>query len=739
MTVAAASKMIGPYEITGELGRGGMGAVYRARRADLDREFALKVMLRPDDPKAVERFLREAKAAASLAGHPGIVAVHDVGEAEDGTLYLAMDLVRGVPLDRAIDEMELGPRAWAQIVGHAAEAIHFAHALGILHRDIKPGNILVDGEAGRARVTDFGLASRAEDTKLTKSGEILGTPAYMSPEQAVGDPLDERSDVWSLGATLYECIAGRPPFDGTTALNVLAAVMTQDPRPVVGSPRDLEAIAMKCLEKDPDRRYHTALALAQDLGRYTRDEPVTAKPVRFFGRLARKIRRKPLPWVMAGVLMTVAGGAGIVAWKQRAEQEAVVTTLVSEAERAAAEFRTKRAELAPEWSLERSYGAVLAAGTGAARLSPKVQATCTHLMAELAYERLVVAEGDFNHEAATRFLADLTQYGAKTHAEIIKGDGEIRAPRSTPMADSVEVLRYVDQDGRLVLEPVAELVADETLTVPMGSYLLVLRKEGYADTRLPVLVKRNQRKSSDPVRLLTAVEIGEGFVYVSAGESVLGGNLETDTPYRRTEVGGFLIAKHEVTFKEYHEFLQHVVDTEGGEGFLLHVPEAKSGRLFGVTRSVVTYAPGVRDDLAVMGLTVTSMEAYCEWRSDRDGRSYRLPTTDEWERAARGADGRQRPWGEGFDWTWATLGNIDGEIRTGPEPVNSAPIDESPFMVMDMLGGVVEMCADNQVRGLTWGIGHEWMCRLSRPGTMGQKSRSGLTGFRLVADLPESK
>ncbi|GAG08551.1 unnamed protein product, partial [marine sediment metagenome] len=139
MTVA--TKTIGPYEILGELGRGGMGAVYKARRSDLDREFALKVMLRPDDPEAVERFLREAKAAAALAGHPGIVAVHDMGEAEDGTLYLAMDLVRGVPLDRAIDEMELGPRAWAQIVGHAAEAVHYAHANGVLHRDIKPGNI----------------------------------------------------------------------------------------------------------------------------------------------------------------------------------------------------------------------------------------------------------------------------------------------------------------------------------------------------------------------------------------------------------------------------------------------------------------------------------------------------------------------------------------------------------------------------------------------------------------------
>ncbi|MHC5021690.1 MAG: serine/threonine-protein kinase, partial [Planctomycetota bacterium] len=198
---------LGPYTILGELGRGGMGLVYRARRDDLNREYALKVILPGQDaaPEIVERFRREARAAARLGEHEGIVAVHDIGE-EAGRVYFAMDLVEGQALDRVLDDAAITPHEAAGYVEQAARALHFAHANDVLHRDVKPANLLV-GEDGRVHITDFGLAATqdagGEAARLTRSGVILGTAAYMPPEQAQGHTLDARADVYALGATLY--------------------------------------------------------------------------------------------------------------------------------------------------------------------------------------------------------------------------------------------------------------------------------------------------------------------------------------------------------------------------------------------------------------------------------------------------------------------------------------------------------------------------------------------------------
>ncbi|MHC5021038.1 MAG: serine/threonine-protein kinase, partial [Planctomycetota bacterium] len=208
-------RSIGPYEVLGALGRGGMGAVLRVRRADLDREYALKVIYAGDgtdpgagDVDAVARFAREAQAQGKLAGHPGIVGVHDAGSV-DGRPYLVMDLVEGRALDEVLAEESLAPVRAAELAVKVARAVAFAHANDILHRDLKPANIMID-PSGEPRVTDFGLArprsSGPEVQRLTRSGEILGTPAYMPPEQALGRPVDARTDLFSLGATLYEMV-----------------------------------------------------------------------------------------------------------------------------------------------------------------------------------------------------------------------------------------------------------------------------------------------------------------------------------------------------------------------------------------------------------------------------------------------------------------------------------------------------------------------------------------------------
>lgn len=724
-----------------------MGAVYRARRADLGREFALKVMLRPDSPGAVERFLREAKAAAALAGHPGIVAVHDIGEADDGSLYLAMDLVRGVPLDRAIDETELSPREWARTVGQAAEAIHFAHLHGVLHRDLKPANIIVDGESGRARVMDFGLATRAEDTRLTKSGEVLGTPAYMPPEQAAGDPLDERADVWSLGATLYECLAGRPPFDGATALNVLAAVMTKDPRRIVGAPRDLEAIVMRCLEKDRDRRYPSALALAQDLGRFVGGEPVAAKPIGPAARLARRVRRRPLPWAAGAAAAAVAAGAGLWTWHQGAQRQTAVQALQIEAEAAAARFRGL-GDGAEIWEAERAYGAAVAAGEAAGRLDAEAQAACGRLLAGLAAARLAAAERGLDRDAAARFLGDLRQHGAGTHGELIQGDGVIIAPASEPAGAAVEVLRYADRGGRLVAESITELAAGEEWAAPMGSYLLVLRRDGYADVRLPVLVERGEREAPGPVRMLTADEIGEGFVYVPAGESVFGGDRDAPGawPLRRETVPGFLLGRGEVTLGEYQDFyrtLHAAGDAEGLRDCAPVLSERHGAALVVRGGAVELASPRLPLDLPVMGVSADAAERYCAWRSERDGRRVRLPTEAEWERAARGADGRPYPWGAAFSHESAQTG-VDPDTGDPRQPwtvtAGGGAWDESPFGVRGLCGGVSEHCAPDGAgqftRGGSWGWWRPYDFRSATRIQVVARHKLNTTGFRLAADLP---
>ncbi|MBU6400311.1 MAG: protein kinase [Verrucomicrobia bacterium] len=293
---------IGGYELLECIGQGGMGVVYRARQISLDRMVAVKVL--PHGALAtrehVLRFRTEAAAAGSLQ-HPNIVAIHEVGLCEDRH-YLVMDFVAGQTLARRIAECGLRRADFQQSarwMRTIAEAVHHAHEHGILHRDLKPSNILIDG-ADQPRITDFGLAKRLESgADLTLSGQVLGSPRYMAPEQAAGRQrqVGRRSDVYALGAILYHLLTGRPPFVGETLADLLPQVAHDEPlrprqlNPTV--PVDLETICLKCLEKEPSRRYPTALALAEELGRFLRREPIVARPVGVAGKAWRWCRRKP--------------------------------------------------------------------------------------------------------------------------------------------------------------------------------------------------------------------------------------------------------------------------------------------------------------------------------------------------------------------------------------------------------------------------------------------------------------
>ncbi len=363
---------IGPYEVVKELGRGAMGIVYRVRHVSLDREFALKVIhpqtlaARGDPTTLLERFRREAQAAGRAGDHPAIVGVTDVGEF-DGQLYVAMELVHGRPLDVVLSEGDFAADEIARWGFELSRALAHAHQAGVLHRDVKPANVLIE-VSGHAMLADFGLAAitrpDSDVSRLTQSDELLGTPAYMAPEQITGGALDGRADVYALGATLYEALAGHPPFTGDSIYSILSAATSQDPvrlRHVApATPAPLERIVHRCLAKNPADRYATADALADDLERFLEGEPVLAPSsvVRQFARSARRNRH----WMLLGALLLAAGAgaaAGVV-WSAGKERDVADTQTETARHAQAATLAERAGEMAQAWyGCQRDAGAAL--------------------------------------------------------------------------------------------------------------------------------------------------------------------------------------------------------------------------------------------------------------------------------------------------------------------------------------------------------------------------------------------
>ena len=361
------------YEIVEEVGRGGMGVVYRAKDLSLQRVVAIKC-LQASHPEARKRFHAEAEAAARLH-HPNIVEIYEIGDGADGP-YLALEFVTGASLAVFANSQPQPPREAARLVATLAHAMHYAHQQGVVHRDLKPSNVLLQkDERGRMndensppgssfnlhpstlKITDFGLAKCLDHASgLTRSGEVVGTPSYMAPEQVeprrAGKSVGPAADIWGLGAILYELLTGRPPFRGETPLDTMVQVRHEEPitarRLSPSVPRDLEIICLKCLQKEPHRRYHDAGALAGDLERHLDGRPINARPVGRMERCWRWMRRNPVVSALLAALATalVAGFAGVTwGWQRALDREAearhereVANESVRQAVRAVNEF-----------------------------------------------------------------------------------------------------------------------------------------------------------------------------------------------------------------------------------------------------------------------------------------------------------------------------------------------------------------------------------------------------------------
>src|SRR5436309_10493894 len=311
----------GDYKLLEEIGRGGQGVVYRARQKSLNRTVALKVIGLGHwaTDAHLKRFRREAEAAASL-DHSGIVPIYEVGE-RDGSCYFSMKFIEGGQIDEVGRRTSISLRQAAELIAKVARTVHYAHEHGILHRDIKPGNILLD-QKGEPALTDFGLARLVEtESTVTRTLEVLGTPSYIAPEQAVGNnaAISAITDVYGLGAVLYQLLTGHPPFAGGTTYETIKLLLDTEPRDLrLWNPkidRDLSTICVKCLEKDPQRRYPSALALAEDLERWLKHEPIRARRSGVFTRGRKWVQRNPTSALLAAALVAFAAAVGWNIWK----------------------------------------------------------------------------------------------------------------------------------------------------------------------------------------------------------------------------------------------------------------------------------------------------------------------------------------------------------------------------------------------------------------------------------------
>ncbi|MBI4605669.1 MAG: SUMF1/EgtB/PvdO family nonheme iron enzyme [Planctomycetes bacterium] len=772
------------YVFEAELASGGSAKVYHALDQDLQRLVAIKILRKEDrTPRNASRLVEEARATGQLE-HPNIPPVYDVGVHPEHGVYFSMRLVRGRTLLEILRDLSIGRLETAQrfsltrlvqILQQVAMGVHYAHVRGVIHRDLKPANIMV-GDFGEVLVMDWGVAKVAhraprstwaqgsvvatgrDPARETSDGSVLGTLAYMSPEQARGwvEEVDVRSDVFGLGAILYEILTFHPPYDGSDFDEVLAkACAGEVVPPHVRAPRNLippslEAICLKALAPSPDDRYPDAVSLHDDL------------QVFLDGTLEEERRRKE------AAQLELEGKQKAREYLRLAELE---EKLRLDARRRLETFQTfdpvslkidawKLLEEAAETNEKRIQ--VFSDATAVLHSAISIDGDCAgakETLATLYWHRFEEAEraGKKEEMAIYRRLVERHQQGQYT--ELLEDKGQLTLV-STPPGAVVYLHRITDRGFRLEEGEGRGCGATPLkLELPAGHYLAVLKKEGYRDTRAPILLKRCERGLAR-VNLYRDAEIGAGFIHVAQGEFICGGDPEAPSslPLSRRYLGDFLIAESPVTFRQYCAFLDELrsagdpelaswVPSTEKEGELVkvggggrHEPSAAALDIDPATAA--RHPEGFEWDLPAIGVSWFAATRYAAWVSKRTARSLRLLRDAEWEKAARGVSGSTYPWGSRFDWS-LVKGGLSRPERAQLEPVGAFPTDRSIYGVMDMAGTVREWCQDwflegkyRVTRGSAWAITHEGAFRAAQRSGVNPELRSSVIGFRLAADPP---
>jgi len=722
-----AGQMLGEFRLLSEIGRGAMGVVYLARQISLQRTVALKVLFPhlSTVERSVERFRRESKSAAKLQ-HPAICPVHAVGE-ERGLHYFAMEFVDGrnlaaeiegvrrrraeqrgpAPQDRLAIEPERSYESQvADLVAQVADALDYAHKSGVIHRDIKPQNILI-GRDGRPYLVDFGLAKDVDDQTMSRTGEIAGTPFYMSPEQADGRraELDARTDVFSLGVVLYEMLTLRRPFEGKTSQQILLQITSVDPAPVrklnPDTPRDLETICHHALEKDPARRYASAGAFALDLRRFLAHQSIVARPPSLPEVVRRKLsqHRSLVATAAAAVILTLVATGFSRELEARGRSRAAADWLagvdlgraladadsfaILDAKRRIRAANERRAALDPDvrQRLDRTESAIeewgnsrlLAAQTRVNDVR-KVQA---HELEGAPWREFSPTPDDM------RIDLDQAVDDLRTAALLYPDDPQLAlAARQasvwphvsiqTPTPGARVTLRRLTIDG--LGEPVdLGLTPIESTEVKRGAYVVTVVASDGGFAEVLRLFDRRYHDYSIDVRPRRVDEVRDGMVYVSAGDVRY---RELNDPEGRLRDGrierGYWIDRTEVSNADYKRF----VDATG------HPPPS-----FWTDVDFASIA-----DKPVIGVRWSDALLYAEWVGKR------LPTLIEWQVAARGRSGWLYPWGDDPSKlsTLAILpdgddSKVEDYVRLA-EPVDSHPEGASPFGLLHTLDNVQEWC-----------------------------------------------
>lgn len=751
-----------------ELGRGGMGLVLLAYDRLLMRNVALKLPL-PEmaEESGINALLKDESRLTARLEHPNIVPIYDLVSSRDGQCGYVMRRVEGERLSEVLRSLKRGEpdrlEAWGRvrlltIFLQVVNAVGYAHSHHIIHRDLKPNNIMI-GTYGEVLLLDWGLAlsldSHGPALPISSSAGFVGAPSYISPEQLEGEiaRLDERSDLYSLGAILYEILTWTPPFERTPGeadehfYNRIRSGALEPPSlraPERRIPPVLEEICLKCLAKEPDERYSSALALHSDITAFlegTREQEWRRRAAEATLRDARNLSRQ---------------------YKALHEEARRLQQLASDARRESHSWDSLERKR-PVWALQNQADRM---EEGAMREFNEAEKTFLQAighdanfldareeLAELYLQRFLQAEARGNRSELSYFEARVQAFDVRgRYSAVLKGDGELRI-ESEPPGASIVLYTFREEDRALKPATPRRLGRGPVrVSLPVGSYLAVLSLEGYRDVRFPVYISRTE-KIEARVQLYREDELGPDFIYIPRGLFRMGGDPEAFSLDLMTGMlDDFAIGRLPVTAGEYLAFLNDLQATQPEEAEK-RAPRAPQNNkpVWPCTAEGRFCLPNAPDeegdrwepDFPMIYVRWEDAMAYAAWRSKRDGKPYRLPTTAEWEKAGRGTDGRLFPWGDAFEATYCK--NRDSKPgRTTVEPVGRYPQDVSPYGVQDMAGCVSEWTADfygtsrvlRNTKGGNWTVG-ERTCRLARNLGYPETSSNVSLGFRLCFSLGE--
>lgn len=749
-----------------EIGRGAMGVVACAQDQDLERTVAVKRLTpgRHAEAGEVRAFIEEARLTGSL-DHPNIVPVYELGEGPDGQPFFAMRLLRGRPLGEVLRLIKKGePQITAEysrtrlltIFLQLCGAVEFAHSRGVVHRDLKPDNVVV-GEFGDVQLLDWGIAARVDDVDAPADGELLvaaGTPGYLAPELLLDGPvvLPRRLDVYALGAVLYELLSLRRPAAGRTPDELMAATKEGGFRapslaaPQRSIPAELDGLCLAALDPDPEARTASAARLAKGIEEFLE------------GSLEARRRAEAADEAAEQAGAILASHAALGAELEAAQAE--VSRLHDEvapwdrieskrpmwqAEDRVRELRAQRAELIEE--AEARYRLALEQVQDHRDASEGLLALWT--------ERLQAEEVAGDTLAVRRTAARIRALAPGRAAELLRGDGRLTLV-SEPAGARAWLHTFHERDRLLLPADGTDLGRTplSDVVVPHGRHLVMLEATGREAARVPIWVPRDGR-TDQLVRLRPHGEIPDDMVYVPGGPFLVGGEPARyggRRPTRAASVGDFAICTAPVTLRDYGRFLdalepveaeQRAPRSERGEPLLVRDARGLFRPSVGalVPSGEDPYTTRAAQRLPVVGVRWEDAVAYARFASARSGRELVLPTVAQWEKAARGVDGRSYPWGDTWDPGFC---NRAGSRPSAPrlEPAGTFGMDQSVYGMRDAAGGAREFCLDRSEEGRRACRGGDWTDPTGRTLGAALSARDGerslSLGFRLATSLSGS-